>query len=309
VASSSNYPIYKSSHHPFALPLQKYFFTLRYKILVPIIVVAIITFLLYQFTSIVPPASVKAKAAKEAKEAKPPPASSNFDTILSELYTKMKPADVKKVKDLYESLNASNANKASIYEALSSYWYNANVYEPYVHAESSLAQLANSEKKLTFVAHSVLQRLMVLNNTKYSNWLAAETQMLFKKANIINPSNDSTKVGLGATYFFNADGGNPMEGILGIKQVADADTTNIYAQYILGVGNSINGMTDKAVERFNNVLALDPKNVDALLRLGGIYTDKGDIKTAKETYKKLLPLATNKEQVAEVEKIISSLKN
>ena len=275
------------------------------KIFFPILITGILTFVLYQFTSIVPPASVKAKLAAEAK---PKPANLNFDTILGELYAKMKPADINNVKQLYLNLDAPNANKASIYKQLSSFWLGANVYEPYVAAESKLAQLDSSEKNLTFVAQSVLERLLVLNNTKYSSWLALEAQTLFKKALAANPNNDSSKVGLGATYMF-GNNENPMEGILKVKAVADADSTNIFAQYILGVGNSINGMTDKAIDRFNKVLQIDPKHVNALLRLGSIYADKGDVKTAKETYKKLLPLAANKEQVAELEKIISSLKN
>jgi tetratricopeptide (TPR) repeat protein len=279
---------------------------LNKKIFIPIIVAVVLTGILYQFTSIIPPTSVKAKQAQKAKEQ---PAVINFDTILTELYAKMKPNDVNTVKQLYLNLQKPNADKASIYKQLSTFWYNANVFEPYIQAESNLAQLDSSEKNLTFVAHSVLERLMVLNNTKYSNWLALEAQTLFNKAANANPNNDSTKIGLGATYFFNATGGNPMDGISRILQVANADSTNVFAQYTLGVGNSINGMTDKAIERFNNVLALDPKHINALMRLAGIYTDKGEIKNAKETYKKLLPLAKNKEQADEVEKIISSLKN
>ena len=275
------------------------------KIIFPILATAFITFLLYQFTSIVPPAKLKAKMAMEAT---PKVAKITLDTILAELYAKMKPTDVNNVKQLYLNLDAPNANKASIYKQLSNFWLSANLYEPYVAAESKLAQLDSSENNLTFVAHSVLERLLVLNNTRYSNWLAQEAQTLFNKALVANPNNDSTNVGLGATYMF-GNNQNPMEGILKVKTVADKDSSNIFAQYILGVGNSINGMTDKAIDRFNNVLKLNPKHVNALLRLGGIYADKGDVKNAKETYKKLLPLAANKEQVAELEKIISSLKN
>jgi lipopolysaccharide biosynthesis regulator YciM len=276
------------------------------KKLLPVIITLGITALLYFFTSIVTPQSVKDKEA--AKMVKPGALAITIDTILGALYPKMKPEDAKIAQDLYASLQNQNTNKASVYKQLSSFWQNANVYEPYIHAESNLAQLESSEKKLTFVAHLVLERLLVLNNTKYSNWLAQEAQTLFLKAEAINPNNDSTKVGLGATYMF-GNNTNPMEGISKVKSVADRDSSNIFAQYILGVGNTINGMSNVAIQRFINVLRLNPKNVDALLRLGSIYKENGDNKNAIETYKKLLPLATNKQQVEEVEKIISSLKN
>jgi tetratricopeptide (TPR) repeat protein len=266
-----------------------------------------VTVLLYRYTSIVPPKSVKDNMVKNSK----PETSAkkiSFDTILSNLYANMKPNSAAAVKRLYDSLAVSSADSLAIYNKLSTLWYNANQFEPHIQAESMKAQLVNSEKNLTFVGHRILEQLIIAPNTKYESWMAQEARVLFKKAIAINKNNDSSKIGLGATYMFNAEQEGPMVGISMVKEVADRDSNNVYAQYILGIGNTINGMTDKAIERFTNVLKKEPTHVDALLRIGALYEAKGDINNAIKMYEKLIPMAVTSDQLQELKNKISSLK-
>ncbi len=267
----------------------------------------LITAALYLFTSTVPPRSVKDSMSKNNKSeviAK----NVSFDTILGDLYAKMKPNSAMAVKVLYDSLAVSGVDSLAVYNKLSTLWYNANQFEPYIKAESMKAQLVNSEKNLTFVGHRILERLIIAPNTKYASWMAQEARLLFKKAIVVNENNDSSKIGLGATYMFNAEQEGPMVGITMVKEVAEKDSNNVYAQYILGVGNTINGMSDKAIERFTNVLKNEPTHVDALLRIGALYEAKGDNNNAVKNYEKLIPLAATKEQLEELKNKISSLK-
>jgi hypothetical protein len=52
-------------------------------------------------------------------------------------------------------------------------------------------------------------------------WLATQAKELFDKALIINPNNDSTKIGIGVCYMFGNISDNPMQGILAIREIAD----------------------------------------------------------------------------------------
>jgi cytochrome c-type biogenesis protein CcmH/NrfG len=81
----------------------------------------------------------------------------------------------------------------------------------------------------------------------------------------INDKNDSTIVGLGACYIFGNIADNPMEGILKVRQVVEKDSTNIYAQMVLGQGSLMSGQYDRAIDRFEKVLALQPVNLEAIL--------------------------------------------
>ncbi len=68
------------------------------------------------------------------------------------------------------------------------------------------AKLENSEKSLTFAAQLFLNNLRGQDNPELKNWMANESRDLFERAGKLNPDNDSTKIGLGATYIFGSTG-------------------------------------------------------------------------------------------------------
>jgi cytochrome c-type biogenesis protein CcmH/NrfG len=119
--------------------------------------------------------------------------------------------------------------------------------------------------------------------------MAKEAKELFEKAYALNPANDSTKVGLGSTYFFGGAGNEaPMRGIALIREVAEKNPQNAFAQYMMGVGSTISSQWPKAIERFEKVLALEPQNLEVILRLADAYKTSGDNANAKKKYELFL---------------------
>ncbi len=89
-----------------------------------------------------------------------------------------------------------------------------------------------------------------------------------------------------------ASGKPPMQTILKLKELADAEPENVEAQYHLGVFSWETGQYDKAMERFRKTIALDPNGYpDAYAYLGQAYAslDSTDqALAALETYKTLV---------------------
>ena len=142
--------------------------------------------------------------------------------------------------------------------------------------------------------------------------MATDAKELFEKALELNPDNDSTKVGLGAAYVFGAAAGNPvevMQGIQRILEVARRDTTNMYAQLMLGWGGLESGQLDKAVERLTTVVRHEPGNIEAILLLAEVEQQRGDKAEAVRWYqaakKQIDPRQT--EMVKEIDQRINSL--
>src|SRR5678810_406614 len=79
------------------------------------------------------------------------------------------------------------------------------------------AKLENSEKNLTFAAHLLLDDMMSSPDVSMQRWLATQAKELFDKALIINPADDSSKIGVGVCYMFGNISDNPMQGILAIR--------------------------------------------------------------------------------------------
>ncbi len=67
-----------------------------------------------------------------------------------------------------------------------------------------------------------------------------------------------------------------MEGIRIIREVAEKDPKNMYAQHILGMGAVYSGQFDKAIERFLMVAQKEPENIEAKLLLAEAYERTGD---------------------------------
>lgn len=168
--------------------------------------------------------------------------------------------------------------------------------------------LENSEKKLTFAAHLLLNGVLVSDSDPaMQNWLATNAKTFFDKALEINPSNDSTKIGIGACYMFGNISDNPMQGILPVREIAEKDPKNIFAQMILGMGGIKSGQYENAVKRFQAVLAVDPTNLEATLNLAETYDRLGDKANAIKWYKDVQDKINVPDAKKEIEERIKAL--
>jgi hypothetical protein len=245
-----------------------------------------------------------------------------FDSMLSVSKKRIGAASLQSVNKLEAAIAASTdiSIKTNMYRRLARFWMDSvGAFVPYVKYLGEAAKLENSEKNLTFAAHLMLAELPSVSEQGLQIWLAKEAKELFEKAKLLNPSNDSTLVGLGSCYFYGAGGNEPpMKGILLIREVAERDPDNSFAQYMLGIGATVSRQFDKAAERFSKVVELDPDNIEARLRLADVMEQKGDKLEAKKQYQAFLQTVkkqqavgkfkANPEMIREIEAHIETLK-
>lgn len=200
--------------------------------------------------------------------------------------------------------------KIQLYDQLATFWKDsAHVFEPFAYYLGEKSKLENSEKSLTFAAHLYLKQLKTVDQHTVQVWMANQAADLFKHALKVNPNNDSSKVGLGSCYIYGASGASsPMEGIQTILEVVRRDSTNMYAQFMLGYGGIMTGQYDKAIERLNTVVNADPKNAEAVFLLAEAYERHGENGKAAEWYEKGKKFVQNPEALKEIEERIKALK-
>ena len=199
------------------------------------------------------------------------------------------------------------------YNQLASFWKDSiqEGFLPYAYYAGESAKLENSEKNLTFAAQLFLENLRGQDNPALKTWMANEAKGLFEKALQLNPNNDSTKIGLGACYIFGSTAGNPqevMQGIQRILEVARRDTSNMYAEFMLGLGGLQSGQLDKAVERLTKVVQRQPKNIEAILTLAQVNEEKGNKAEAVKWYQESKKLIVDPAITKEIDKRITLLK-
>jgi len=233
------------------------------------------------------------------------------DSILFHAKEILNPAQIQWMNDLEQSVIRGDVKKQKldVFHQLAHFWKDsARIFEPYAWYEAEAARLENSEKSLTFAAHLILENLRNEESDQLKRWKALQAKDLFERSLRINDKNDSTIVGLGACYIFGNIAENPMEGILKVRQVVEKDSTNIFAQMVLGQGSLMSGQYDRAIDRFEKVLALQPVNLEAILLMAEVFERKEDKANAIKWYSKALPLALNPAMRSALEKRINELK-
>jgi tetratricopeptide (TPR) repeat protein len=196
---------------------------------------------------------------------------------------------------------------------LSAFWKDS-IPDPTLHYfyEAKLAELDNTEKSLTFAAHSILGYLPFERNHEMQHYLANLGKQLFEKALSINATNDSTIVGLGGCLMYGAhteDAAASMAGIVKVREVAERDSTNIFAQYMLGVGGVISKQFDRAAARFEKVVKAQPDNLEAMFKLAETYEMAGQKELAAGWYEKIMQKVDNTQLRMELAKRIETLRD
>jgi tetratricopeptide (TPR) repeat protein len=217
------------------------------------------------------------------------------DTILAIAKSQLNPAQLASLNNIEGGFSKIDPNldakeqRLSIYHRLAHFWEDsARIFEPYAWYEAEAARLENSEKSLTFAARLFLDNLQQDSDPERVRWKALQAKDLFERSLKINPDNDSSKVGLGACYLFGHISAAPMEGIAKIREVAEKDSTNTYAQMMLAKGSLVSGQFDKAISRLHIVNRHDPENIEAILMLADVYERTRDKANAIVWYKKSL---------------------
>lgn len=235
----------------------------------------------------------------------------SIDTILAIAKKQLKTEQIGWLSTLENSITRNSVKNQllPLYHQLSHFWKDsARIFEPYAWYEAEAARLENSEKSLTFAAQQFLDNLQNDEVPERRKWKALQAKELFERSLKINPDNDSSKVGLGATYLFGGLSDTPMEGILKIREVVEKDSSNVYAQIMLGKGSLLSGQYDKAKERFLKVTRLEPGNLDAALLLAEVYERTGDKQNAVSWYQKSLSLVKQEPVRKAIELRIAELK-
>ncbi len=237
----------------------------------------------------------------------------DINDILAASESKLDAAQVAQVNRLKSAVVRGDVKnqQLSAYRQLASFWKDSvqDAFLPAAYYLGESAKLENSEKSLTFAAQLFLNNLQG-QHPALRAWMANQAKSLFERALQLNPQNDSAKIGLGGSYIFGSSAENPqelMQGIQQILEVAKRDSTNMYAQLMLGLGGIESRQFDKAIERLSRVVRHQPANLEAVLALAEAYEQKGDKINAVHWYEAGNKLVANPELRKEIDNRIKSL--
>ncbi|MFP5040417.1 hypothetical protein [Parasediminibacterium sp. JCM 36343] len=269
-----------------------------------LLVVAVLFF----YGNTIPPKKNTPATAMAAANTKP---TIQFADLLAKAKQRLTAGQAEKLSRLENSISRGDIKQQQlqVYKQLANFWKDSmHLFEPYAYYNAEAAKLESSEKNLTFAAHQFLDKLMVEGDPAMQNWLASNAKVLLEQALAINPANDSSKIGLGACYILGNISDNPMQGILPVREIAQKNPDNLYAQYILGLGGKKSGQFDKAIEHFTIIANKDLGNVEVDLHLAECYDLKGNKQDAIKWYKVVMAKIKNPNAQKELAERINILK-
>jgi tetratricopeptide (TPR) repeat protein len=233
------------------------------------------------------------------------------EILLQKAKQRLNPEQVARLAALESSLKRGDVKdqQLHVYHQLAKFWSDsARMFEPFAYYTSEAAKLENSEKSLTFAAHLFLDNLLTEGDPAMQHWLGENAKVLLDKALVINPANDSSKIGLGICYMFGNISDNPMQGILEVRKVVQEHPDNLYGQLVLGLGGKKSGQYDKAIERFKIVVDKQPDNLEAIFNLAETFEMKGDKTNAVIWYQKARDIIKVPDAKIALDKRIKDLK-
>jgi len=98
-----------------------------------------------------------------------------------------------------------------------------------------------------------------------------------------------------------------MRGITIIREVAEKYPDNALASMTLGRMSIRTGQYDKAIQRFDNVLKIEPDNTEAHYWLGMSHKELKQSQKAKFHFEQFLRFSDNEAQKREVRGLLESL--
>jgi len=128
----------------------------------------------------------------------------------------------------------------------------------------------------------------------------------YKKGLNKDPLNADAKIMLATCYVEGTN--NPMEGISLLREVEAIDSLNVKLQLAFAFFSVKSNQMDKAIQRFNKVLKINPGYLEAYLHLADIYEQMNDLNKTIESLENYAAATSDPFEKQEIEKYIQQLK-
>jgi len=193
------------------------------------------------------------------------------------------------------SLIKAEKEKAQIYSQMATTFLKANHFDSagtYFEKASDLT----ANPKLVFKAGSAyFEGITYAGNPSKVEYLSGKARSMFEKISENDPLSVEAQGKIAMTW---VNSETPMKGILKLRELAEKNPKNEFLAYQLGMLSFQSGQFEKAVGRFESVLALNKLNVNAWFYLAQSLKEMGRNKEALASIKSGLDLAKEEDTKA-----------
>ncbi len=210
-----------------------------------------------------------------------------------------------KLSALEISLSA-HPDSIALYDSIGKAWDNANIPAVAAYYFEKKAEKVPAEKNYLDAAYRYFDAYKIAGDSALRSYMVQQAIVNYEKVLEKNPANLDAKTDLGVCY---AEGTTePMKGIMMLREVVTTNPNHEMAQFNLGLLSLKSTQYAKAIERFDKVIAINPKRSETYIYKGQTYLQMGDTANAIKALEVYKSKSDDYEMVQRVSKLLDDLK-
>ncbi len=173
--------------------------------------------------------------------------------------------------------------KIEFNKQLSGAWYRLGQYAIAGHYAQQVAEQENTDQAWSIAGTTFTIGLQRSESEKEKKFSKERAIRAFENAISLNPDNPANQVNLALVYTEQPDENNPMKGIQMLLKLNQEQPENVLVLSTLARLAIRTGQYDRAKERLEKALSIEPNNVDAVCMLALVLSELGEETVAEAT--------------------------
>lgn len=229
-------------------------------------------------------------------ETEMPDNQSSFDALLKKTKKQFGPMQLTAIKSIEEKIKL-NENELSLYDSIGLAWDDLKQPGIAAHYFEIKANKDKVERSYIDAAYRYFDAFKSAEDSTERTYMVTKAIECYEKVIAINPKNLNAKTDLGVCYTEGTS--SPMKGIMMLRDVVKENPNHENAQLNLGFLSLKSMQYDKALDRFDKVLAINPSRTEVYVYKTQTYMQMGDTANAIKNLKFFI--ANTKDEVAKKE--------
>jgi tetratricopeptide (TPR) repeat protein len=231
------------------------------------------------------------------------------DTVASHIQTHAKaPEAIQARIRSYRSQFSSSTEKeknAIFADSLANLYRIANHFDSAAWFAEEASKFFNTMESWVKAGDNYYQAYTLALDQSRQKALAAKTQEFYGKVLKADPSDLTVKNRMAMTYLTSE---NPMQGITMLREVLVKDPQNELALFNMGMLSIQSGQYDRAIERLEELVKINPAHIQGQLLLGLAWMNRGDKEKARVQFEKVKQLDKDPAVQATADSYLKDLK-
>jgi tetratricopeptide (TPR) repeat protein len=188
-------------------------------------------------------------------------------------------ATIKSVRAQFQS-NSSNQKNAIFADSLRTLYTQAGQFDSAAWFAEQAATFFNTTESFLNAGNSYYEAYTFAMEPARQEQLAEKTRTWLGKVTATDSKNLEAKTKIAMTYFTS----NPPQGVGLLREVLAEDPKNEFALYNMGMLAIQSAQYDRAIERLEELKAVNPSHIQGALMLGVAYANKGNKEKARQQF-------------------------